>query len=294
MGTKESRSQNTWIFSTRFLALSLSVASLVAAAAAGCAHDIDQRQARQRIIDFNWQALASYEEKNFEAAEESLNKALKVAKQAKLEDDKLTARTYLHLGAIYFVGHQDRTMALRNFSLAKKIRPNIRMTPPIVTPELKTIFDQATPGSSPGPTSEAVDNSEPDIPTTLLAPLACTTPDVSTLGESLSIRCAVGPGVSAKSVWMHYRVPGAEDFQTLPMQRTPKGWYRAIIPGHVMIGPSIQVYYDARDGTDEKVATNGQFDSPSVIEIREQSTFPEIDVVCPDDCPNRNKRPGGR
>jgi len=285
MGTKDLRSQHTSIFRGRFLALAFSLASLVAAATAGCAHDLNQGQARQRIIDFNWQALASYEEKDFEAAEESLTRALKVAKQAKLEDDKLTARTYLNLGAVYFVGHRDRTMALRNFTLAKKIRPNIRMTPPIETPELKTIFDQATSGSAPGPSSEAADNSEPDLPTTQLAPLACTTPDVSTLGESLSIRCAVGPGVSAKSVWVHYRVPGAEDFQTFPMQRTPKGWYRTIIPGHVMIGHSIQVYFDARDGTDEEVATNGRFESPSVIEIRMRSSIPEIDVVCPDDCP---------
>jgi hypothetical protein len=286
MGTKKSGWPSTWIFRARFLAFTLSVASLVAATSAGCAHRIDQRQARQRIVDFNWQALASYERKDFEAAEGALTKALKLAKEANLEDDKLTARTYLHLGVVYLAGYQDRTSALQNFVLARKIRPNIQMTPTIETPELKAIFDQAKFGFTFGPTPEAAENSEPDLPTTLFAPLACTTPDASPSGEALPIRCAVGPGVSAKSVWMHYRALGAETFQPMPMRRTPKGWYRAIIPGHVMIGPGIQVYYDARDATDEEVATNGQFDSPSVIEIREKSAFPEIDDVCPDDFHN--------
>ena len=234
--------------------------------------------------------MRSYDKENFGAAAESLTKALEVARQAKLEDDKLAARTYLHLGAVYFAGYQDRTAALHNFTLAKKIRPNIRMTPAIETPELKTLFDQATSGPAPGPTPRSVDDSEPDLPTTQTAPLACTTPDASPPGESLSIRCAVGPGVSANSVWMHYRALGAEAFQTLPMQRTPKGWYRANLPGHLMNGPSIQVYYNARDGREKEVATNGQIDSPSLIEIREMTAYPDLDPVCPDDCPNRYRR----
>ena len=288
MVTKELGWPSTWTCRARFLALAVGVASLVAAASAGCAHAIDENQARQRIVSLNRDAMRSYEGKDFEAAKQSLTKALKVAKQAKLEDDKLTARTYLHLGAVYFAGYQDRTVALQNFTLAKKIRPNIRMTPAIETPELKTIFDQAKSEPTPGPTPEAADASEPDLPTTLSVPLACTIPDASPPGEWLTIRCAVGPGVSVKSVRMHYRAPGAEAFQILPMQRTRKGWYRATIPGHVMNGPSIEVYYDAHDGSDKEVATNGQFDNPSVIEIREMVAYPDLDPVCPDDCPNRH------
>jgi hypothetical protein len=101
VGTKELRSQNTWIFRTRFLALTLSVASLGAAATAGCTHAARQGRACQSILDLNREALLSYEEADFEAAEKSLTKALKVSKQANLGGGKLTARTYLQGGRVH-------------------------------------------------------------------------------------------------------------------------------------------------------------------------------------------------
>jgi len=38
---------------------------------------------------------------------------------------------YLHLGAVYWVGFSGPAVALQNFSLAKKIRPDIQLTPSI-------------------------------------------------------------------------------------------------------------------------------------------------------------------
>ena len=96
------------------------------------------------IVELNKQALLSYEAKDFETARDLLTKALKEAKAAGLEDDKMTARTYLHLGAVYWVGFQDQAVALQNFSLAKRIRPDIQLTPSIETADLKSVFDMAT------------------------------------------------------------------------------------------------------------------------------------------------------
>jgi hypothetical protein len=179
---------------------------------------------------------------------------------------------------------------LQNFTLAKKIRPDIQLTPSIETPELKAVFDQATADAEPTPStppestrasrpqpvtrsatsSESSGGAEPELPSSMSAPLMCSTPDEAAPGKELSIRCAVKPGVNAKSVELHYRAPGAEAYQALPMHRSAKGWYLATIPGHVMKGSSLQVYYDARDGSDNELATNGQIDSPSVIEIRKR------------------------
>jgi hypothetical protein len=245
---------------------------------------------RDKIVELNKQALLAYEGRDFEAAKTALTKALKEAKQAGLEDDKMTARTYLHLGAVYLIGYQDQATALQNFTLAKKIRPDIQLTPSIETPELKVIFDQATADVEPTP-SPAVEPSrssrpaarasatpdlgggaEPDLPSSMSAPLMCSTPDEAAPGKELSIRCALKPGVNAKAVQLHYRAPGAEAYQALPMRRTAKGWYMATIPGHVMKGNSLQVYYDARDGNDNELASNGQIDSPSLIEIRKKGS----------------------
>jgi hypothetical protein len=290
MGTKESGWLSSLVFRARFLALALSVSSVAVLASAGTAYAVDQKKSRDKIVDLNKQALLSYEAKDFDAAKDLLNKALKEAKQAGLDDDKMTARTYLHLGAVYFAGYQDQAAAIQNFTLAKKIRPDIQLTPSIETPEMKGAFDQATVEAEPAPapvepeprpaksqpaarmasTPDLAGGSEPDLPSSMSAPLMCSTPDEAPPSKELSIRCAVKPGVNAKSVQLHYRAPGAEAFQVLAMRRTAKGWYLATIPSHVMKGQSLQVYYDARDARDNEVASNGQIDSPTVIEIRKK------------------------
>jgi hypothetical protein len=50
------------------------------------------------------------------------------------------------------------------------------------------------------------------------------------------------------------------------MRRAPNGWFRATIPTLVTGGYSLFVYYEALDGIDQ-VATDGHWDSPSVIVI---------------------------
>jgi hypothetical protein len=290
MGTKELGWSGSWVLRARFLSLALSVSSLAVLASPGTSY-AQANKVRDKIVELNKQALLAYEGRDFEAAKTALTKALKEAKQAGLEDDKMTARTYLHLGAVYLVGYQDQATALQNFTQAKKIRPDIQLTPSIETPELKAIFDQATADAEPTP-SAAVEPSrpsraparaaattpdlgggaEPDLPSSMSAPLMCSTPDEAPPAKELSIRCALKPGVNAKSVQLHYRAPGAEAYQALPMRRTAKGWYMATIPAHVMKGNSLQVYYDARDGSDNELASNGQIDSPSLIEIRKKGS----------------------
>jgi hypothetical protein len=288
MGTKELGWPYARISRARCLALALSVCGLAVIVSTGTAYAVDQRKVRDHMVDLNKQALLSYEAKDYQTARDLLNKALKEAKQAGLEDDKMTARTYLHLGAVYWVGFQDQPAAIQNFILSKKIRPDIQLTPSIETPDLKSVFDLAVVEPEPTPTPEPANPSrpstptpepgpalagsnEPDLPSSMPSSLMCATPEESPPGKELSIRCALKPGIRADSVQLHYRALGAESYQSLPMHRTAKGWYLATLPGHVMTGNSIQVYYDARDANDSQLANNGQEDSPSVIEIRKRS-----------------------
>ena len=294
MGTKEQGWSAARFNAVRFLALTLSVSAVALTLPARTAHAVDQKKARDKIVELNKQALLSYEAKDFVTAKDLLTKALKEAKQAGLEDDKMTARTYLHLGAVFWVGFQDQPVALQNFALAKKIRPDIQLTPSIETDDLKSVFDLAAvepeptspqppptktptaarpqPRTTPGPSPllSGDGSGEPDLPTTMAAPLMCTVPDEVPPGKELSIRCALKPGMNAKVVQLHHRAPGVEVYQVLPMRKTAKGWYLATLPGHVMKVGSLQVYFDARDAGDNEVASNGQLDSPSIIEIRKK------------------------
>lgn len=276
----------------RFFALTLSVATAIVALSPRSAWAGDPRKARDRIVELNKQALLSYEAKDFETARDLLTKALKEAKAAGLEEDKMTARTYLHLGAVYWVGFQDQAVAIQNFSLSKRIRPDIQLTPSIETADLKSVFDLATVESEPAPVSApppsrpattsrpsrplpSEDSSlsgdsggEPDLPTSFPSPLMCTVPPEVPPNREQTLRCALKPGLNAKVVQIHYRAPGVEAYQTLGMRKTSKGWYMVTLPSSAMKAGSLQVYFDARDASDNEVASNGQVDSPSIIEVR--------------------------
>jgi tetratricopeptide (TPR) repeat protein len=297
----------------RLLALTASVSVIALAFSANPAL-AQAKKGRDKVVELNKQALASYDAKDYQAAKEALTKALKEAKQSNLEDDKMTARTYLHLGAVYWTGFHDQAMALENFTLAKRIRPDIQLTPQIETAELQSVFDLATvepeaaPSVSPAPhasrtssqasapvvptsapaqrgssrsrsvalavpesgAAEGGDDGEPDLPTSMSAPLMCAVPEEAAPGKELTIRCALKPGVRGKVVQLHHRAPGEETYKSLDMERTPKGWYLATLPAQVLKGESLQLYFDARDGNDKEVASNGHPDSPSTIEIRKK------------------------
>lgn len=289
MGTKKLGWSAAKLDAVRFLAVALSVFAATVALPAGAATTTDVKKARDKIVEYNKHALASYDAKDFDAAKELLNKALKEAKQSGLDDDKMTARTYLHLGAVYWTGYKDQTAALQNFSLAKKIRPDIQLTPSIETPELQAVFDQALvevdtgpaptqtksasartahPQRAAVPVSSGEDDGEPDLPSTMAAPLMCAVPDVAVPGKDLSIRCALKPGINAKTVQLHYRAPGVEAYQVAQMKKTPRGWWMGTLAGKVVAEGSLQIYVDARDGGDKELASNGHVDSPSIVEVR--------------------------
>jgi hypothetical protein len=265
----------------------LIVASLVAASV-GCAHAMDRNQPRQKIVDLNRQALAAYQEEDFGAAMAALTKALEEAKRAGWGRSRLTARTYVHLGAVYLIGYRDLAMARRSFALAKAIRPAVLMTPAIATPELRMVFDEAPPGLTRDPPAQAAVTSEPDLPLSFppRSPLVCRTPHVWPPGKALSIRCVVDPGLNAESVRMHYRATHAEDFETLSMQRSPKGWYVATVSGRVVEPYNMQMYFEARDWSGKDVAMEGQPDRPLIIRICEDEgscDYPDLGDVDPDD-----------
>jgi tetratricopeptide (TPR) repeat protein len=103
-----------------------------------------RKNPRDAMIELNKKALESYATQDYDSALDFLATALKEAREAGLDDDKLNARTYVHLGAVYWTGFHNHEKALESFTQAKQIRPDIQLTPAIETPELRTIFELAT------------------------------------------------------------------------------------------------------------------------------------------------------
>ncbi|HXU81231.1 MAG TPA: hypothetical protein VN914_07525 [Polyangia bacterium] len=117
------------------------VAALVALAPLGA--QAQDQTAVQKMIDLNRQALAAFGNKDYEGAKSALMDAVVLGKEAGLANDKMMARTYLHLGVVYVDGLKDRGKGIRYMGLALRIRPDIPMTPALVTPTVTAAFDEA-------------------------------------------------------------------------------------------------------------------------------------------------------
>jgi hypothetical protein len=290
MDKRAIRSSATGVFAARLLAIALAAGATVMTS--GSAQAADPKKPREKMVELNKQALFFYESKDWTTAKDLLSEALDIAEAVGLENNKMTARTYLHLGAVYWVGFRDREAAIQNFSMSKKIRPDIRLTPLIETADLKAVFDaapdqvdsslpavastppppvvQAPKGISPSTADDG--EGEPDLPSSMSAPLMCTLPTIASPNRALTIRCALRPGLNASLVRIHYRPRGIEAYQAQDMRRTARGWYIVTLPRDLMQKGSLLVYFDARDDSDNQVASLGQFAAPSVIAVRERSS----------------------
>jgi hypothetical protein len=278
------------------------IGAVVAASAAPVLGQDDER-AVKKIVELNKKALIAIDAKKFDAAREGLLQAVTVAKQANLLTHKMLARTYVHLGAVYFLGLDDRKSATRYFGLAKAVRSDIQLTPSLATPALTAVFDKAVadagepdaakttatpgrrspmpaakkaspfePGAEPAasaepaaPATPPVVHGVPELPAVLPSDLYCPAVEEAPEGQEIVLRCAVNPKLKAERVLLNYRASGAPSYAVAAMQSTPKGWLEASIPEEAATGESMQYYCEARDSEDNVVATSGQEDIPNPI-----------------------------
>ena len=280
------------------LALRVGLIGAVLSASATPVLGQDDDKAVKKIIDLNKKALTAIDGKKFDVARDGLLQAVTTAKQANLLMHKMLARTYVHLGAVYFLGYNDRKSALKYFGLAKSIRADIQLTPSLATPNLTAVFDKvsAEGGSTeasgdtakpsrrppprapslaqpiePAPTPLAppmVAQGEPELPLVLPADLYCPAVEESPEGQEIVIRCAVKPTLKAERILLYFRASGAPTYSVAAMQNSPKGWLEASVPATTATGESLQYYCEARDSADNVVATNGQEDIPNPIILK--------------------------
>ncbi len=307
MGNTTTRRRVARSRAARWALLALQVGLIGAVFSASAAPVLGQEDDTpvKKIIDLNKKALASIDAKKFDVARDSLLQAVTVAKQANLLMHKMLARTYVHLGAVYFLGYNDRKSALKYFGLAKSIRADIQLTPSLATPNLTAVFEKgsAEAGSTeasgetakpsrrppprapaPAPTAPPVEaaparppvpavvQGEPELPVVLPADLYCPAVEEAPEGQEIVIRCAVKPTLKAERVLLYFRASGAPTYAVAAMQNSPKGWLEASIPAEVATGESLQYYCEARDTADNVVATNGQEEVPNPIILKPAGT----------------------
>jgi hypothetical protein len=122
--------------------------------------------------------------------------------------------------------------------------------------------------AAPPPRAEDDDSNEPDLPARVNV-LECPTKDETPPDRSVLIRCAMAPNLPVSKLFLMYLDPGAEDFSSVPMERTPKGWYAAKIPKKAVSGTSLRFYVEGRNEKGKAVVSNGRSDSPNLMLIRE-------------------------
>jgi hypothetical protein len=107
----------------------------------------------------------------------------------------------------------------------------------------------------------------PEMPEHPREALTCVVPDEAPLRTDLFVHCVARPNVKARSIVFYYRGAGAR-YYSVPMERTAKGWYAAIVPGARVTGKALQYYAEAFNDREVVVASNGKESSPNILTLR--------------------------
>ncbi|MDX2020639.1 MAG: hypothetical protein SF187_10380 [Deltaproteobacteria bacterium] len=158
---------------------------------------------------------------------------------------------------------------------AAKPAPQPEQTAPVVAAKAPPAPEPPAPAPKPAPAAvpkpesakpaAANEPEEPDLPASLPRPLHCPNPDEAPPGHKAVLRCVAQPELDVARVLLFYRLPGNENYETVPAAKTPRGWYVAVVPAKAFSGKVMQYYFEARDSTDKSVADNGRFESPNIM-----------------------------
>jgi hypothetical protein len=107
----------------------------------------------------------------------------------------------------------------------------------------------------------------PELPARLPEALTCAIPDEAPAHADLYVHCAARANVKARTIVFYYRVGGAH-YTSVTMDRTPKGWYAAVVPAAHVVGKSLQYYAQAFDAHEKVAAANGKESSPNILMVR--------------------------
>lgn len=116
---------------------------------------------------------------------------------------------------------------------------------------------------------DAAPRSSPESSGLLRAPFYCHAPDEAKAGSDTTIHCGAVRRLRVDSVELFFRVSGGDRYQSATVERTPSGWFLAVIPGASLKPRFVQYYAVARNRSGEEVAQDGRADSPNVVMVVE-------------------------
>jgi hypothetical protein len=118
------------------------------------------------------------------------------------------------------------------------------------------------------PSQVAQEDEEPDFPSNPSQPLYCPIPDEAPPGTAVPLRCVNSRNVAVSSMVLFYRPAGSENFTSVPMVRSRKGWYQGVVPASALVGKTLQYYVEARGPASTVASSNGEASSPNLVIIR--------------------------
>ncbi|HEY0713404.1 MAG TPA: hypothetical protein VGF45_12070, partial [Polyangia bacterium] len=163
---------------------------------------------------------------------------------------------------------------LRN---ARRIKPTASTAPAAPPPGATAAAPAATPAAvknkedavaNATPAAEAKADNEPPLPNQIPQPLYCPTPDQGPPGQPVPLFCVTQPELTPQKVVAYFRPGGGEAYTAVPMDKSPTGWLSAIVPAKQVKGRSLQVYFEAHDGSGNVAANNGKDELPNVIALK--------------------------
>lgn len=112
---------------------------------------------------------------------------------------------------------------------------------------------------------------DPDPPARVQMPLYCPLPFELPEGEDFVVRCLTQKLQRKSSAVLYYRAEGdSEDYTSIAMQRSRKGWMVAVIPGAALHGNSMSFYIEAQVPGSPNSIYLGRADSPVLFRIKPQ------------------------
>jgi chemotaxis protein histidine kinase CheA len=114
----------------------------------------------------------------------------------------------------------------------------------------------------------------PDLPSDIPSKIYCPTLDENQQGTDIYVHCATQPALKAKMLVLHYRAASAVHYNSLAMERSPKGWFAAVIPASSASGKVIHYFIEAVDGNERVIAKDGKPASPNVMALRPRMAPP--------------------
>ena len=95
-----------------------------------------------KITDLNRKALEAYDALDFDEARKLLKQALDLC-TGPLDKHPIKARTHIHMGVVLINGLKQRELGIRQFRLALRIEPEIKVTKVMANPEIVAAFEEA-------------------------------------------------------------------------------------------------------------------------------------------------------